>query len=112
MSGKGLVALAAVTAAAVAVPVASAHTLPKAAAKREAAKVGTPLGESVGGAPVYQCARRSEHVVVCEISVVGADGAVCVTRVRMAYRDARERRIGRRVLSGPECTPPELPALL
>jgi hypothetical protein len=103
---KALVSTVAI-AAAVAVPVADAHTLSKSAAKREAAKVG----ENFGGAPVYQCTRRSDHVVVCEVSVVGLDGAVCVTRVRVAYRD-RTRNISRRVISGPECDPPEIPKTL
>ena len=111
MTSKALVSTIAI-AAAVAVPVAEAHTLSKSTAKREAAKVGAKLGDSVGGSPVYQCTRRSRHVVVCEVSVVSLDGALCVTRVRVAYRDHDSRTVRRRVLSGPDCEPPELSDVL
>jgi hypothetical protein len=108
MSSKALVSSLAI-AAAVAVPVADAHTLSKATAKREAAKFGVRLARSVGGQPVYDCTRRGAHVVVCRVSVVALDGAVCVSRVRVAFTDRRGRTVSRRVVSGPDCEPPGLP---
>jgi hypothetical protein len=101
-----------VIAVAVAVPAADAHTLSKAAAKREAAKVGVSLARDVGGAPVYDCRRRSAHAFVCRISVVGLEGDVCVTAVRVSYRNRRDRRLSRRVVRPLECQPPELPGIL
>jgi hypothetical protein len=108
---KALISTLAV-AAAVAVPVADAHTLSKAAAKREAAKVGSALATDLGGTPVYDCARRSGHAFSCRISVVGREADVCLTVVRVAYRSHRSRRISRRIASGPVCEPPELPTIL
>ena len=107
MSSKALVSMIAI-ATAVAVPVASAHTLPKAAAKRQAAKASAAVVGDVGGSPVVDCRRRSDHVFVCQVSVVSSAGDVCVTTVRVAYRDARSRRISRRVVGGPLCEPPEI----
>ena len=99
-------------AAAVAVPAAEAHTLSKAAAKREAAKAGAALARQMGGTPVYDCTRRSGHAFTCRISVLGREGDVCVTVVRVAYRSHRSRKVTRRVVSGPICEPPELPKIL
>jgi hypothetical protein len=110
MSSKALVSAVAI-AVAVAVPVADAHTLSKATAKREAAKAGAAALRDLGGAPVTDCTRRSGHVVVCRVSVVAPAGDVCVTVVRVAYSGHRDRTLSRRVLSGPECEPPELAGL-
>ena len=110
MSSKALVSTVAI-AAAVAAPAANAHTLSKADAQREAAKSGVSLARSLGGQPVYDCDRRSAHVVVCRVSVVAADGAACVSVVRVAYRGHRDRKLSRRVVSGPDCELPELDGL-
>lgn len=111
MSSKALVSTIAI-AAAVVVPVADAHTLTKADAKRAAAKVGTSLARDLGGSPVYDCTRRSDHAFRCRISVVTREGDVCVTVVRVAYRGESARRPSRRVVSGPTCESPELPNIL
>ena len=108
---KALVCTVAI-AAAVAVPVADAHTLSKAKAKQAAAKTGAVLAHEMGGTPVYDCTRRSEHAFSCRISVVGRELDVCVTVVRVAYRSHRSRRVSRRVVSPPVCEPPELPPIL
>ena len=108
---KALVSTLAVAAAA-AVPAADAHTLSKATAKREAAKTGVTLARDMGGTPVYDCTRRSNHAFNCRISVVGREADVCVTVVRVAYRSHRSRRVSRRIVSGPVCEPPELPTIL
>lgn len=110
MSTKALVSTVAL-AAAMGVPAAEAHTLSKATATRVAAKSGHHLARSVGGSPVYDCTRRSGHAFVCTISLVTADGAVCATRVRVAYRHRRGRSVSRRALSGPTCEPPGLPGV-
>ena len=111
MSSKALVSTLAI-AATVAVPAASAHTLSKATARREAAKAGAVLARDFGGSPVVDCTRRTEHAFSCRISVVGVDGDVCVSVVRVAYRGRDDRRISRRTVSGPVCSPPELPGIL
>jgi hypothetical protein len=98
-------------AAAVAVPVADAHPLSKATAKRGATKAGSALARAVGGSAVYDCNRRSIHAFTCRISAVSREGDVCVTVVRVAYRDHSSRTLSRRVVSGPDCQPPELPGL-
>lgn len=110
MSSKTLVSTVAL-AAAVAAPVADAHTLSKATAKREAAKAGVALANRVGapGATVYDCTRRSEHTFRCRIGAVAFDGAICVSVVRVAYKNHQSTTPTRRVVDGPECTPPELP---
>jgi hypothetical protein len=110
VSLKTLVSTVAI-AAAVAAPAANAHTLSKATAKREAAKSGTVLANSIGalGATVYDCTRRSEHAVRCRIGAVAFDGAICVSVVRVAYRNHKSDTPTRRVVNGPDCTPPELP---
>ena len=110
MSSRPLVSSLAI-AAAVAVPVADAHTLSKATAKHAATKAGSALARAVDGAVVYDCTRRSAHAFTCRISAVSREGDVCVTVVRVAYRNHRSRTLSRRVLSGPDCQPPELPGL-
>ena len=107
---KALVSTLAV-AAATAVPAADAHTLSKATAKREAAKVGAVFASEMGGTPVYDCTRRSDHAFSCRISVVGREADVCVTVVRVAYRNHKSRRVSRRIVSDPVCVPPELPPI-
>ena len=108
---KALVSVLAVAAAA-AVPVAEAHTLSKATAKREAAKIGAVFASELGGAPVYDCERRSSHAFSCRISVVGREADVCMTVVRVAYRNHKSRRVSRRIVGDPVCLPPELPTIL
>ena len=108
---KALVSTLAI-AAAVAVPAAEAHTLSKAAAKREAAKAGAALARDVGGSPVYECTRVGDHAFTCRISVVSREGDVCVSVVRVSYRSRDSRRVSRRVVRGPVCEPPELPSIL
>ena len=107
VSSKTLVSVLA-AALAVTVPAASAHTLSKATARHEAAKVGTPLSKSVGGVAVYDCDRRSVHAFLCRISVVARGGDVCVAAVRVAYRRHDSRAVRHRTVSGPTCQPPEL----
>lgn len=113
MSSKTLVSTLAV-AAAVAAPVADAHTLSKSTAKHEAAKSGTALAKNVGalGATVYGCTRRSEHAVRCSLGAVAFDGAVCVSAVKVAYKNHKAETPRRRVVSGPDCQPVELPGFL
>ena len=110
MSSRTLVVTVAI-AAVVAVPVADAHTLSKATAKREAAKSGAVLANVVGasGATVYDCTRRSQHAFRCRIAAVAFDGAVCESIVKVAYKNHKSTTPTRRVVSGPECTPPEIP---
>jgi hypothetical protein len=98
-------------AASVAAPAANAHTLSKATAKDEAAKAGTALANSIGalGATVYDCNRRSEHKFRCRIGAVAFDGAICVSVVRVAYKNHKSDTPTRRVVDGPDCTPVELP---
>jgi hypothetical protein len=111
VSRKVLISTIAI-AAAVAVPVADAHTLSKSDAKRAAARVGTALARDLHGSAVYDCTRRSDHAFRCRISIVTLDGDVCVTVVRVAYRGEDARRPTRRVVSGLTCEPPELPSIL
>jgi hypothetical protein len=111
MSSKALVSTIAI-AAAVAVPAASAHTLSKATAKREATKAVAALAGDLGGAPVVQCTRKSDHVFVCQVSAVTGAGDVCVTTVRVAYRGRHDRKVSRRVLGGPTCETPEIGGIL
>jgi hypothetical protein len=110
VSPKALVFAVAITA--VAAPVADAHTLSKATARQEAEKAGSALVRSVGGIPAYQCARHGGHAVDCQISVVGLDGSVCSTVVRVSYKSHRSRKLNRRAVSGPDCQPPELGGVL
>lgn len=111
MSTKALVSTIAI-AAAVAVPVADAHTLTKATARHAASKAGAAMAQDIGGTAVYDCTRRTQHAFSCRVSAVSGDGDVCVTVVRVAYRDHRSRRVSRRTVSGPTCASPELPAVL
>jgi hypothetical protein len=111
VSSKALVSTLAI-AATVAVPAASAHTLSKATAKREAAKSGAVLARDFGGSPVVDCRRRSDHAFNCRVSVVGVEGDVCVSVIRVAYRGRHDRRVSRSTVSGPVCTPPELLGIL
>ena len=111
MSSKALVSTIAI-AAAVAVPVADAHTLTKATAKKSAQRVGTALARDLGGRAVYDCTRRSDHAFRCKISIVTLDGDVCVTIVRVAYKSESAEKPIRRVVSGPSCSSPELPNIL
>jgi hypothetical protein len=110
VSLKKLVSTVAI-AAAVAAPAANAHTLSKATAKHEAAKAGTALAKSIGApeATVYDCTRRSEHAFRCRVGAVAFDGAICVSVVRVAYKNHKSDKPTRRVVDGPDCTPPELP---
>ena len=113
MSRKTLVSTLAI-AAAVAAPVADAHTLSKTTAKREAAKSGTALAKQVGalGATVYDCTRRSEHKFRCSIGAVAFDGAVCTSVVKVAYKNHQAETPTRKIVSGPDCQPVELPGFL
>ena len=111
MSTKALVSTIAI-AAAVVVPVADAHTLTKATARHAATRAGAVFAQDVGGTPVYDCTRRSQHAFNCRVSAVSGDGDVCVTVVRVAYRDHRSQRVSRRTVSGPTCQSPELSGLL
>jgi hypothetical protein len=113
VSSKTLVSTLAI-AAAVAAPVADAHTLSKTNAKREAAKSGTSLAKHVGalGATVYDCTRRSEHAFRCSIGAVAFDGAVCTSVVKVAYKNHKSETPTRRIVSGPDCQPVELPGFL
>ena len=96
-------------AAAVAAPVADAHTLSKSTAKREAAKSGVALSKSIGGLPatVYDCSRLSQHAFTCRLGAVGFDGTVCTSMVKVAYRRHSSETPTRRVIEGPDCEPPE-----
>ena len=109
MSSKMLISTV-VIAAAVAAPVADAHNLSKSTAKREAAKSGVALSKSIGGLPatVYDCARLSTHAFTCRIGAVGFDGTICTSTVKVAYRKHSSETPTRRVVSGPDCEPPEL----
>ena len=113
MSSKTLVSTLAV-AAAIAAPVADAHTLSKATAKREAAKSGTALANQVGalGATVYDCTRRSEHAFRCSIGAVAFDGGICVSVLKVAYKNHKSETPTRKIVSGPDCEPPQLPGFL
>jgi hypothetical protein len=99
-----------VIAAAVAAPVADAHTLSKSDAKREAAKAGVALSRSIGGLPatVFDCTRQSKHAFTCRIGAVSFDGSVCTSMVKVAYRRHSSETPTRRVVEGPDCEPPEL----
>ncbi len=109
MSSRTLVSAVAI-ALAVAVPVADAHTLSKAAAKQEAARSGAVLARGLGGSPaaVYDCERRTVHAFRCRLGVVALDGAICVSVVRIAYPSHRASSATTRVVRGPDCEPPEL----
>ena len=113
MSSKTLVSTLAV-AAAVAAPVADAHTLSKATAKQEAAKSGTAMAKHVGalGATVYDCTRRAQHAFRCSIGAVAFDGTICVSVVKVAYKNHKSDTPMRKIVSGPDCEPPELPGFL
>ena len=113
MSSKTLVSTLAV-AAAVAAPVADAHTLSKSTAKREAGKSGVALAKQVGalGATVYDCTRRSEHKFRCSIGAVAFDGGICTSIVKVSYKNHKAETPTRRIVSGPDCRPVELPGFL
>ena len=113
MSRRTLFSVVAI-ALAVAVPVADAHTLTKATAKREAAKTGAKLAGQLDGLPatIYDCTRRSKHAFRCHIGIVTFDGAVCVSVVRVAYPNHDAETPTRRIVRGPDCEPPELLGLL
>ena len=107
MLTKALVSVVAVSAAVV--PVANAHTLSKTTAKAEARKAGVAIVKELGGSPFYNCTRRGEHRVDCQVSLVTLDGSACVAVIRVAYRSHRDRTLSRKVLNGPDCSPPEIP---
>ena len=109
MTRKALVSALAATA--VIVPVADAHTLSKAKAKKEAKKAAPALVGDLGGKPVYDCERVRRHKVDCQISLVTVDGSACATVVRVAYRKHRSRKTATRVREAPDCAPPGLPDL-
>ena len=109
MSSRTLISTVVITAA-VAAPIADAHTLSKSTAKSEAAKAGAALSRSIGGLPatVFGCARESKHAFTCKLGAVGFDGTVCTSVVKVAYRRHSSETPTRRVIEGPDCEPPEL----
>lgn len=110
MTRKALISIAAATVA-LAPTTAQGHTLSKGAAKQEAQKAGASLGQRLGGTPAYSCTRRGDHKVDCQISLVTLDGSACVSVVRVSYRNHRDKTLSSKVLSGPDCAPPEVPIL-
>ena len=109
MTRKALVFALAATAAAV--PVADAHTLSKTKAKNAARAATAGLVSDLGGSPAFKCTRVRAHRVDCQVSLVTVDGSACVTNVRVAYRNHETRTPSTRIVSGPDCEPPELPTL-
>lgn len=109
MTRKALVF--ALAASAAVVPVADAHTLSKAKAKTAARAATAGLVSDLGGSPAFKCSRVGVHKVDCQVSLVTVDGSVCVTNVRVAYRNHQTRAAATRIVSGPDCEPPELPTL-
>jgi hypothetical protein len=107
---KALLSVVAATAAAAA-PAAHAHTLSNTVAKQEAQKTGAGLAKDLGGVPVYKCTRKGDHKVDCQISLVTLDGAACVSTVRVSYKNHRAKKLASKVISGPDCSPPEIPIL-
>ena len=72
------------------------------------------VGLSIGalGATVYGCTRRSEHKFTCSIGAVAFDGAICTGVVKVSYKNHKAETPTRRVVSGPDCLPVELPGFL
>lgn len=110
MTRKALLSAVAVAAAAAA-PAAQAHTLSKSAAKHEVKKTGAGLAMDLGGVPAYKCTRKGDHKVDCQISLVTVDGAACVSTVRVSYKSHRDKKLASKMISGPDCAPPEIPIL-
>ena len=109
MTRKALVF--ALAASAAAVPVADAHTLSKAKAKKTARAATAGLVSELGGTPAFKCTRESAHRFNCQVSLVTVDGSVCVTNVSVSYRSHKSKVAEPRIVSGPDCEPPELPDL-